>query len=367
VEDFDGIIIFVRTRGATTEVTEKLIARGHACGAINGDMNQSMRERMISQLKKGSIDILVATDVAARGLDVDRISHVINYDIPYDSEAYVHRIGRTGRAGRQGKAILFVSHREQRMLRIIENATGKAIDRMAFPSSAEIAAQRRERFKENLVAAMAETPQPFFNTLIKELCDELSCAPEQIAATLAFQLQKERPLEVADPAPDRKKRDRKEKPESKAKGSPSPSPKTNEAPKEDAAPRKRRPAPASGGIAMQEYRLEVGAEHDVTPRDIVGAIANEADVDSSYIGHIYIEESYSTVELPEGMPEEIFQHLRRVRIRNHPMKISLVGDAPALAVPEKPRRKSPAKTNGPSRAKKHATKRKTKAGKPARK
>lgn len=366
VEDYDGIIIFVRTRGATTELTEKIIARGHSCAAINGDMSQSIREKTIAQLKNGKIDILVATDVAARGLDVQRISHVINYDIPYDAETYVHRIGRTGRAGRLGKAILFVANRERRMLQTIERTTRRPIDRMVFPSSADMAAQRKERFKETLIEAIAETPKPFFDELITELTAELECDAQQIAASFAYMLQKERPLEVA-PEPKHKPhqdrdRDRDGRKDSRDGGRDSrrdsrsdsrpgsrpdsrdSRPSRDSRDQGDGKPResKRRASKVDPSIVMQKYRLEVGREHQVTPGDIVGAIANEADIDSAYIGGINIQDDYSTVELPDGMPKEIFDHLKKVRVRNHPIRISIEGKGAPSAEPAseaKPKRK----------------------------
>lgn len=355
VEDYDGIIIFVRTRGATTELTEKIIARGHTCAAINGDMSQQLRERTIDQLKKGKIDILVATDVAARGLDVQRISHVINYDIPYDAETYVHRIGRTGRAGRLGKAILFVANRERRMLQTIERTTRKPIERMTFPSSDEIATQRKERFKESLLEAMSETPKPFFDELINELTTELNCDAQQIAASFAYMLQKERPLEVP-PEPKHKARDRdnrRDRDDRRDSRSDSRSDSRNDRGRKDNKSREPRESKRRSGskvdanIAMQTYRLEVGREHQVTPGDIVGAIANEADIDSAYIGGINIQDDYSTVELPDGMPKEVFNHLKKVRVRNHPMHMSLMkGDKPTQDSdePRKPqKRKAPGK------------------------
>ena len=366
VEDYDGIIIFVRTRGATTELTEKIIARGHSCAAINGDMSQSIREKTIAQLKNGKIDILVATDVAARGLDVQRISHVINYDIPYDAETYVHRIGRTGRAGRLGKAILFVANRERRMLQTIERTTRRPIDRMVFPSSADMAAQRKERFKETLIEAIAETPKPFFDELITELTAELECDAQQIAASFAYMLQKERPLEVAaepkhKPHQDRDRdrdgrrdsRDggRDSRRDSRSDSRPGSRPDSRDSrpsrdsrDQGDSKPResKRRASKVDPSIVMQKYRLEVGREHQVTPGDIVGAIANEADIDSAYIGGINIQDDYSTVELPDGMPKEIFDHLKKVRVRNHPIRISIEGKGAPSAEPAsetKPKRK----------------------------
>jgi len=354
VEDYDGIIIFVRTRGATTELTEKIIARGHSCAAINGDISQSIREKTIAQLKNGKIDVLVATDVAARGLDVQRISHVINFDIPYDAETYVHRIGRTGRAGRLGKAILFVANRERRMLQTIERTTRKPINRMVFPSSAEMATQRKERFKETLIEAMAETPKPFFDQLISELTTELECDAQQIAASFAYMLQKDRPLEVP-PEPKhkpRQDRDRDNRRDSRdggrdsrrdsRSGSRSDSrdnrPSRDSRDQRDNKPResKRRASKTDPSVVMQTYRLEVGREHAVSPGDIVGAIANEADIDSAYIGGINIQDDYSTVELPDGMPKEIFEHLKKVRVRNHPIRISIEGQG---ASSDEPKRK----------------------------
>ena len=360
VEDYDGIIIFVRTRGATTELTEKIIARGHTCAAINGDISQSIRERTIGQLKNGKIDILVATDVAARGLDVQRISHVINYDIPYDAETYVHRIGRTGRAGRSGKAILFVANRERRMLQTIERTTRKPIDRMTFPSSVEIATQRKERFKETLIEALAETPKPFFEQLITELTTELACDAEKIAASLAYMLQKERPLEVAPEPKHKPRHDRDSRKEhsshrdaprrgarSDSKDNSSRRDSKHQEPRES----KRRSNRTDPSIPMQQYRLEVGREHQVTPGDIVGAIANEAEIDSAYIGGINIQDDYSTVELPEGMPKEIFNHLKKVRVRNHPMHISIADKASSADEHRKPTKNSEAQNKPPRKPK----------------
>jgi ATP-dependent RNA helicase DeaD len=354
VESYDAIIIFVRTRGATTELTEKIIARGHSCAAINGDISQGTREKTIAQLKNGKIDILVATDVAARGLDVQRISHVINYDIPYDAETYVHRIGRTGRAGRSGKAILFVANRERRMLQTIERTIRKSISRMTFPSSVEMAAQRRERFKETLAESLAETPKEFFEDLVTELSTELECSIEKIAASLAYMLQKERPLEVAPepkhkPSQDRdrdnnRNRDdrgnRNRDPRSRDSRDSRPSRDSRDRDSKPSQPResKRRSA-RDPNVIMKEYHLEVGREHSVTPGDIVGAIANEADIDSSYIGGINIQDNYSTVELPDGMPKEVLDHLKKIRVRNHPLNIRLADQAAPAHDSAKPKRK----------------------------
>ncbi|EGG98717.1 Cold-shock DEAD-box protein A [gamma proteobacterium IMCC2047] len=280
---------------------------------------------------------------------------MINYDIPYDAETYVHRIGRTGRAGRLGKAILFVANRERRMLQTIERTTRKPIERMTFPSSDEIAAQRKERFKESLLEAMSETPKPFFDELINELTTELNCDAQQIAAGFAYMLQKDRPLEVP-PEPKHKARDRdnrRDRDDRRDARSDSRSDSRNDRGRKDNKNREPRESKRRSGskvdanIAMQTYRLEVGREHQVTPGDIVGAIANEADIDSAYIGGINIQDDYSTVELPDGMPKEVFNHLKKVRVRNHPMHMSLMkGDKPTQDSdePRKPqKRKAPSK------------------------
>ncbi len=314
-EEFDGVIIFTRTRGTTVELAEKISARGYACSAINGDMSQSAREQTINRLKKGKIDILVATDVAARGLDVDRVSLVINYDIPHDPESYIHRIGRTGRAGRDGRAVLFVTSREQRLLRAIERATNRKIQALRLPTAEEIIDQRRQRFKASILEVLTTRPAPIFAQLVKELCDESGESPAAVAAAMAELLQKDRPLDAPAAAANKRRastedsrpaeRDRK---------------RDGETPREG----KSRRNESRDNVPMETYRIEVGHAHEVTPGNIVGAIANEIDIDSQYIGAINIFDQFSTVELPSGMPAEIFQHLRRVRVRSRQLNLSLV-------------------------------------------
>jgi ATP-dependent RNA helicase DeaD len=324
-EPFDGVIIFARTRGATMELAEKISARGYACAPINGDMSQSVREQTIQRLKKGKVDILVATDVAARGLDVDRISLVVNYDIPYDTEAYIHRIGRTGRAGREGRAVLFINHRERRLLRAIEKATGREIPPVRLPSEEEIVARRVQRFKDDVAASLAEPASPFLVSLVDELCAETGTTQQQLAAGLVKILQRDLPLEL--PPREKKKtagrRDRKER-----------------------GPRDHDGENGAGtdDIEMESFRLEVGRQHEVSTGNIVGAIANEIDIDSRYIGHIDIQDSYSTVELPTGMPKELFQHLKKVRVCGRPLNIARIAGS---AEPErKPRKKKGRKRKG---------------------
>jgi ATP-dependent RNA helicase DeaD len=311
-EEFDGVIIFTRTRGATVELAEKISARGYSCSAINGDMSQSAREQTISRLKKGKIDILVATDVAARGLDVERVSLVVNYDIPHDPESYIHRIGRTGRAGREGRAVLFITPREQRLLRAIEKTTNRKIPALQLPTAEEIVDQRRQRFKASITEALGQRPAPIFAQMIKELCEETGETPTAIAAAMAELLQGDRPLDA--PPPSAKKR--REPPREVSR-------ETNreQAPGE----RKKKRKKSDDSIDMETYRIEVGHEHEVTPGNIVGAIANEIDIDSQYIGGISIFDDHTTVELPSGMPADIYQHLRRVRVKGQQLNISVVG------------------------------------------
>ena len=306
-EPFDGVIIFTRTRGTTVELAEKISARGYACAPINGDMSQPVREQTIQRLKKGRIDILVATDIAARGLDVDRISLVVNYDIPYDTEAYIHRIGRTGRAGREGRAVLFITHRERRLLRAIEKATGREIPPIRLPSEAELVARRVQRFKQDVAQSLAEPASAFLVSLVDELCAETDTSPQLLPASLVKLLQQDLPLEL--PAQAEKKggkvRDRDER-----------------------KPRKSGNVKSvhADDVEMESFRLEVGSRHEVSAGNIVGAIANEIDIDSQYIGHIDIREDYTTVELPSGMPRELFQHLKKVRVRGRPLDISRLGE-----------------------------------------
>ncbi len=310
VEDTDAALIFVRTKIAATELTERLEARGYPSAALHGDMTQALREKTIEQLRNGGIDIMVATDVAARGLDVLRISHVINYDIPYDTEAYIHRIGRTGRAGRGGEAILFVAPREMRMLRVIEKATRQPITPMQPPSQAAIAGHRLNRFKQKILDTLTAQELSFFQEVINQIEEEQDLSARDIAAALAYLMQRDRPLQLpveADVKP----------------AHPRPADETRDRAESDARPSRRRERPKeSADFEVMRYRLEVGHQHGATPQNIVGAIANEAGIESRYIGRIEIHDDYSTVDLPAGMPEEIFQHLKKVRVRQCPLNIS---------------------------------------------
>jgi ATP-dependent RNA helicase DeaD len=309
-ETFDGVIVFVRTKTATVELAEKLSARGYAATALNGDVAQNLRERTVQKLKKGTIDILVATDVAARGLDVERISHVINYDIPYDTEAYVHRIGRTGRAGREGDAILFVAPRERRMLQAIEKATRSKIELMELPSTDLINTKRISNFKQAIADTLANEDLKLYQEILEQYQFEHNVPALDVAAALAKLFHGDKPLLL-------KKETKKEsfkKPERERSDNDRPRKKrrTND---------ERFLSPEEEG--MERYRLEVGHEQKVKPGNIVGAIANEAEIESKHIGRINIFENYSVVDLPQGMPKEILQHLRNTYVGGKKINISL--------------------------------------------
>ncbi|MDH5785925.1 MAG: DEAD/DEAH box helicase [Chromatiales bacterium] len=310
-EEFDGIIVFVRTKIATEELAEKLQARGHAAAALNGDIPQQMREKIVDALKSGKLDIIVATDVVARGLDVPRISHVINYDVPHDTESYVHRIGRTGRAGRKGDAILFIAPREKRMLFAIEKATRQKIEEMQLPTTEVINDKRIASFKQKITDTLAtEDNLGFCQQLVEQYEQEHNVPAIEIAAALAKLLQGDSPLLLKD-KPQREHRPREERPEKERFG-------------KGHDEFKRKPRSDEG---METYRVEVGRNHDVQPGNIVGAIANEANLESRNIGRIKIFDDYSLVDLPQGMPRDALFHLKNVWVAGQKLNISkLHGD-----------------------------------------
>jgi len=315
-EVFDGMLVFVRTKTITTELAEKLAARGFSTAALNGDIAQNQRERTIQQLKNGKIDILIATDVAARGLDVDRVSHVINYDIPYDTESYVHRIGRTGRAGRQGDAILFVAPREKRLLAAIEKATRKKIDLMELPSTEIINDNRIARFMQRITDTLGKEDLSLFTQLIEQYQLEHNVSAVDIGAALASLLQGDSPLLLQNKSQHKAaafKHDHERSDRSHTERSP------QKLRKRAAERKSEQLAPENG---MQRYRIAVGHNHDVKPGNIVGAIANEAGLDSKYIGHIKIHDDHSLVDLPEGMPKEILKSLKKVWVAGQQLNIS---------------------------------------------
>jgi ATP-dependent RNA helicase DeaD len=313
--EFDGMIIFTKTRQSTGELADKLSARGHAAAALNGDMNQSHREQCIESLKSGRLDIIIATDVAARGIDVERVSHVINYDLPYDVESYVHRIGRTGRAGRKGNAILFASPRERRLLKTIERETKQTILPYEPPTNEEVTKLRVAAFKEKIADVIAGQDLTFFQSLVEEFAGDATQEAVDIAAALAFMAQQEAPLQVTgrgmpgnNKFEDRNSRDRD---------------------RGDRGDRGGRDRDRGGrgdrdpGVKMQAYRIEVGREHGVSPKDIVGAIANEANLNSKFIGNIKLMPNFSVVELPAEMNNETTQKLKQTKIRNQVLDIKV--------------------------------------------
>lgn len=317
MQSFDAMIIFVRTKSSTEELAEKLSARGYSAEALNGDLSQQQRERTISRLKNGKTDILVATDVVARGLDVERISHVLNYDIPYDTESYIHRIGRTGRAGRDGEAILFVSPREQRMLRSIERATRQPIERMKLPTTNDINEQRLQRFKDRITETLDNADLALYQDLLMEYQQEHDCDPLAMAAALAALVQGDTPLLLKDePRPQREERDfdRRERGE---RGERQNRPRKQRTAEDN----KPRPLKNHPEVVMERYGLAVGYEHGVKPGNIVGAIANEADLKSDFIGHIEIFDYFATVDLPGGMPKETLDTLKRIVICGQRLQI----------------------------------------------
>ncbi len=312
-ETFDGVIIFVRTKTATVELAEKLQARGYAAAALNGDIAQNQREQIVNKLKKGQIDILIGTDVVARGLDVERISHVINYDVPHDTESYVHRIGRTGRAGRSGEAILFVAPREKRMLYAIERATNQRVELYVMPSTEDINNKRIEDFKQKITATLEEGGLELFSKIIEEYEEEHNVPAQEIAAALAKMVQGSEPFLLKDMPKVRGGRD--EPRDLRSHG----------------GNREYHEKPLAKGFSR--YRLAVGSDLGVRSGNIVGAIANEAGIDSEFINNIVIRDDHSMVDLPEGMPDSIFKTLKKTRIAGKAINLEQVevefgGDEP---------------------------------------
>ncbi|MHC4823846.1 MAG: DEAD/DEAH box helicase [Planctomycetota bacterium] len=350
VEEFDAMLVFVRTRNSTTILSEKLEARGYAAAPLSGDIAQAQRERTVDRLKKGKLDIVVATDVAARGLDVDRISHVINFDIPTDTEAYVHRIGRTGRAGKSGEAILFVAPREKRLLRSIERVIRRPIEPMTLPTTDEVNRTRINRFKQRVITSLEDPQMEFYGNLVQQMIEENEeVTPEQIAAALACLAQGDQPLLVQERKGERQeafqdRSNRKERYDERQRfGRQGGRDDQRDDYRGNRSENRGRPPrmEQSAEQGMVRYRVEVGNDHGVQPGSLVGAIANEAGLEGRYIGRIEIYDDFSTVDLPEGMPEEIFRTLGRARVCQQMLRISPVradGKAPRRA--SKPKRGS---------------------------
>ena len=308
VEEFDAAIIFTRTKTGTLDVTELLEKHGFRAAALNGDMTQQLREQTLDRLRNGSLDIVVATDVAARGIDIERISLVVNYDIPLDAESYVHRIGRTGRAGRSGRALLFVEPRERRLLRNIEHLMKKPINEVELPNHEVLQACRRKKFQDKITKQLEHHDLEMYRSLLEDLftADQ---DQEDIAAAMLMLLQgKQKLILPPDPPMDKRRRDRSDRRENPR-----------------SAERRGERKGYGNPQPMDLYRIEVGRADGVEVRHIVGAIANEGDINSRYIGHIKLYDDYSTVELPQGMPKELLQQFGKTHVLNKQMQMSFMG------------------------------------------
>lgn len=360
-ETFDGMLIFVRTKTATVELADKLRARGYAAAELNGDIIQKQRERTINQLKKGALDIVIATDVAARGLDVERISHVINYDIPYDSEAYVHRIGRTGRAGRSGDAILFVAPRERRMLNSIERATKQKMEMMELPSTEVINNKRIAAFKQRITDTLAKNDElNLYQQVLEQYQHEHNIPAIEIAAALAKIAQGDTALLLKKESvkPSRRRGNENDRAAPIAKG------KTERDGSRDGdrgqnrnndnnrsrnrdgnSERKPKRSPHAASENMESFRIEVGHEHKVKPSNVIGAIANEAGIDSKYIGRLQIFDEHSIIDLPSDMPKEIYMDLKKAWVCGQQLKIKRINEKSDSdsSKRRKPKRGAPAK------------------------
>ena len=358
VQSFDGMVIFVRTKTQTVELADKLQARGFSSAPLNGDMNQAVRERTINRLKRGELDILVATDVAARGLDVERVSHVVNFDIPYDAETYIHRIGRTARAGRHGNAIIFVAPREQRMLKVIEKATGKKIEPITLPSGEDIAEKRVAELHAQIEQTFVEQDLQRYDSALDSYQNASGHELRDIAKALIHLVQKDRPLYPRLETIQQKTKNPSKEQKPKSQKRPEEGLSSNKKSREDSrAKMKPKPeslTPVPDGLVR--YRIAVGKVHEVSPKHIVGAIANEAGLDSEYIGQIKIFDDYSLIDLPEGMPKDIYQHLRKVRACGQRLEIELFEQT------ARPKKQTRPKKQGEKKAR-HKKRRKNK-GKP---
>lgn len=308
VENFDAAIIFVRTKTATLDLAELLEKHGHSAAALNGDMTQQLREQTLDRLRNNRLNILIATDVAARGLDVERISLVINYDIPLDAESYIHRIGRTGRAGRAGRALLFVESRERRLLRNVERLIKKQIDEVELPNHKILENSRREKFKQTISAQLEHHDLEKYRSLLEDMftADQ---DHEDLAAAMMMLLQGKQKLILPPDPVFKSRREYNENPRTRRNGR---------------FEREERSRPARDQVPMDLYRIEVGRADGVEVKHIVGAIANEGDINSRYIGHIKLHDDYSTIELPKDMPKELLQHFDKTRVLNKPMQMRFV-------------------------------------------
>lgn len=314
VEDYQGVIVFVRTKSSTEEVAGVLQQQGYRAMAINGDITQALREKVIAQFRQGAIDVLVATDVAARGLDVERVTHVINYDVPHDCETYVHRIGRTGRAGRSGVTILFITPKESRILNTIERHTRQRIEKIVVPNDHEIQLARQQRFMANIKARLQHEHLPAYQRIIEDFLKENDVSPVNVAAVLALLLNQDKAWQIDLPKLARPAKEGRVK-ESDFKSS------RGERNGRGRGERKnfREDHP------QELFRIDVGRVHGVKPGNIVGAIANEAGLQSRHITGLKIHDDHSTVRLPKGMPKEVFQDLNKAWVCGRQLKITSLG------------------------------------------
>jgi ATP-dependent RNA helicase DeaD len=343
IVDYDAMIIFVRTRNDTVDVAEKLERAGYPALALNGDMNQAQRERCIEQMKSGKSSILVATDVVARGLDIPRISLVVNYDLPGDNEAYVHRIGRTGRAGREGTAISFVRPREMYSLRHYERLTSGKVESYELPNIEELGQKRIARAQQEISDVISSKDLTSMREIIEAMVSESELSVLELAAALLYQKQLKQPFQPKeDPKPRRDSRERNERGDRGDRNNRGERNNRRDARGDNRSNREerpRKPKVARNDIDWQTYRLEVGKEHGARPGDIVGAIANEISLDSSYIGAINLHDKHSFVQLPKGIPADLFKQLKGVRVRRQPLAIS-TSDEAVVSQQRQPRRRN---------------------------
>ncbi|MFQ3230460.1 DEAD/DEAH box helicase [Reinekea sp.] len=326
IEEWNAIIIFVRTRVECQFLSEKLSARGYAATALSGEVAQKQREEIVNQMKKGKLDIIIATDVAARGLDIERITHVINWDIPGDVEVYTHRIGRTGRAGRSGKAILFCKPREQRVLRDIERHTKRPMLEYPMPTADQLGEHRSEQFKATVMDHIETSKLDYFKAMIQRWQNDDDMEPLDVAAALALMAQEDKPLQLPKDPVGRPRRERDERPRSNDRNDRGGDRGARGGDRGERGGSRKR----SLDYAAQTYRLDIGRRDGVQPGQIVGAIANEGGIEGKFINNINIKDTFTLVDLPDGMPKEVFAQLQKTRVKGRPLSLrSWTEDAPA--------------------------------------
>jgi ATP-dependent RNA helicase DeaD len=324
VEEYQGVIVFVRTKSSTEEVAELLQQQGYRAMAIHGDITQTLRERVIAQFRQGAIDVLVATDVAARGLDVERVTHVINYDVPHDCETYVHRIGRTGRAGRSGVTILFVTPKESRILNTIERHTRQRIEKIIVPNDHQIKLAKQQRFMANIKARLEHEHLPAYQRIIEEFLKENEASASDVAAALALLLNQDKPWQVDLPKPARPAK------EARVRGDRDVGFKSGRSERNGRGANERSKGDRKNfrdDHPQELFRLDVGRVHGVKPGNIVGAIANEAGLQSRFITGLKIHDDHSTVRLPQGMSKQVFQDLNNAWVCGRQLKLTSLGTA----------------------------------------